>query len=60
MSGMIEGPDDGFRAGLHVGVGYDLGLPAIGLSGGASFLWLTRADSRGDQRGIMLRAGIAF
>ncbi len=60
LSGMVEGPDDGFRGGVHAGVGYDLGLRQIGVSGGATLLWLSRADSRGDQRGVLLQAGLTF
>lgn len=60
LSAMVEGPDAGVRGGLHAGVGGAVALPEVGLSAGVSLLWLSRADTDGDQTGLLLQLAVTF
>ena len=59
---MFEGPDAGFRGGVHAGVGWRGVLGWLQGTVSASGFWLIRTEvGRGaDQRGLLLRAGVGI
>lgn len=66
LSVMVEGPDDGFRGGAHVGVTVGQQIGPLVASTGIDLIWLVRNPQRyfdgdrSDQRSVLLRLGLGF
>lgn len=66
LSVMVEGPDDGFRGGAHVGLTLGQRLGPLLASTGIDLMWLVRNPQPvfdvdpTDQRSALLRLGIGF
>ncbi|GIW51484.1 MAG: hypothetical protein KatS3mg081_0839 [Gemmatimonadales bacterium] len=66
LSVMVEGPDDGFRGGGHVGIGLDREIGPLLASAGIDLMWLARnprpsvESDRTDQRSVLIGLGVGF
>lgn len=66
LSIMLEGPDEGTRAGLQLELGASTHVGFVPLTASVGWLWLVRTTLPGegtpgtDQRGLLLSAGVGF